>query len=68
MLVDVVKGRNRRVRKLGMLEAMRMVRKTKMEMSRFRGEIDRLMDGCDLRLKKETKSGVCIRGSTSKSG
>lgn len=68
MLVNVVKGRNRRVRKLGMLEAMRMVRKAKMEMSRFRGEIDRLMDGCDLRLKKETKSGTCIRGSTLKSG
>lgn len=44
MLVDVVKGRKRRVRKLGIEEAMRRVRKARMVMRRVRGEIDSLRD------------------------
>ena len=45
MLVDVVKGRKRRVRKLGMLEAIRMVRRANIEKRRVRGEIDSLITG-----------------------
>lgn len=45
MLVDVVKGRKRRVRKLGIEEAMRRVSRARVVMRRVRGEIDSLMDG-----------------------
>lgn len=43
--MDVVKGRKRRVKKLGIDEAMRMAKTAKMENSKVLGEIDSLVIG-----------------------